>query len=241
MRIPIAPRDGHVRAAYRARCSGAGPMTVVRTCYYTTVPPPNPAHRAKESDRIGAQRIGRRALGRGLGVQHHHCEGVEDARKPRGQTVGQQAEGGVALGRLSASDACSGQRRAHVGAVTCQRTSTVRMIRTPLKAYMVPHPGTAAAARTHNMQSHSMASIPASATRMKFKRDSAATCDVSQPLATGCVRRWIRSVLATPSVSRPTGTANESLSPRSGPEPRRQGVRPRKPRPVLGSARGSSE
>ena len=210
---------------------------------YTTDPPQNgnPAHHDRESDRIGAQRIGRRALGRGLSVQHHHFEGIDDARKPRGQTVAKQAEGGVALGTLSASDACSGQRRARVGAVTCQRTFAVRMIRTPLKACMAPHPGTATAARTHSMQLHSKASIPASATRMKFKRDNAVPCEVSQPLATGCVRRWVRSILATPSVSRPTGTANESLSPRSGPEPRRQAVRPRKARPVLGSARGSSE
>ena len=66
---------------------------------------------------------------------------VKARGQPRGQTVGQQAEGGVALGAIPASDACPARGLARVGAVACQRTSSVRMIRTPLKACIAPRLG----------------------------------------------------------------------------------------------------
>ena len=44
----------------------------------------DPAHRARELDRVGAQRIARRAQARGLlGVRHHLFDLIEGARNPR--------------------------------------------------------------------------------------------------------------------------------------------------------------
>ena len=107
-----------------------------------THPALDPAHRARELDRIAAQRIGRRAQARGLlGVRHHRFEGIEGARKPSGQTVGQQAEGGVTFGAVPASDACSARGLARVGPVACQRTSPVGVIRAALKPCIAPRLG----------------------------------------------------------------------------------------------------
>ena len=49
----------------------------------------DPAHRSRELDRVGAQRIARRAQARGLlGVRHHLFDLIEGARKPCGQAIG---------------------------------------------------------------------------------------------------------------------------------------------------------
>ena len=99
----------------------------------------DPAHRSRELDRVGAQRIARRAQARGLlGVRHHLFDLIEGARKPCGQAIGQQAEGGVAFGAVPASDSCPARGLARVGAVAGERTSPVRMIRTALEACIAP-------------------------------------------------------------------------------------------------------
>ena len=99
----------------------------------------DPAHRSRELDRIAAQRIARRAAARGLlGVRHHLFDLIEGAREPCGQAIGQQAEGGVALRAVPASDSCPARGLARVGAVAGERTSPVRMIRTPLEACIAP-------------------------------------------------------------------------------------------------------
>ena len=78
----------------------------------------DPAHRSRELDRIAAQRIARRAAARGLlGVRHHLFDLIEGAREPCGQAIGQQAEGGVALRAVPASDSCPARGLARVGAV----------------------------------------------------------------------------------------------------------------------------
>ena len=65
----------------------------------------DPAYRAREPDRVAAQRIGRRAHTRSpLGMRHHRFERIEFTGQPCSQTVRQQAEGGVALGAVPASD-----------------------------------------------------------------------------------------------------------------------------------------
>ena len=76
-----------------------------------------------------------------LGVRHHRFEGIEGARKPSGQTVGQQAEGGVTFGAVPASDACSARGLARVGPVAGQRTSPVGVIRTAIEACIAPRLG----------------------------------------------------------------------------------------------------
>ena len=107
-----------------------------------TDPAPDPTHRPWKPDRIGAQRIGRRGKARGLlGGGDDRFEHIESPGQPRGQAVGQQAEGGVTLGAVPASDACPARGLARTGAVACQRTSPVRGIRTPLKACIAPRPG----------------------------------------------------------------------------------------------------
>ena len=111
----------------------------------------DPAHRSRELDRVGAQRIARRAQARGLlGVRHqassrsernHLFDLIEGAREPCGQAIGQQAEGGVAFGAVPASDSCPARGLARVGAVAGERTSPVRMIRTALEACIAPRLG----------------------------------------------------------------------------------------------------
>ena len=107
-----------------------------------THPALDPAHRPRELDRIAAQRIARRSQARGLlGVGHYLFDLVELPRKPCGQTIGQQTEGGVALRAVPASDLRPARALARVGAVACQRTSPVRVVRTARKPCIAPRPG----------------------------------------------------------------------------------------------------
>ena len=86
--------------------------------------------------------IGRGGQARGLlGVGHHLFDLVQLARKPCGQTLRQQAEGGVALGAIPASNLRAARGLARVGAVACQRTSAVRVIRAALKPCIAPRLG----------------------------------------------------------------------------------------------------
>ena len=111
----------------------------------------DPAYRAREPDRVAAQRIGRRAHTRSpLGMRHqassrsernHRFERIEFTGQPCSQTVRQQAEGGVALGAVPASDLRPARGLARVGAVACQRTSAVRVIRAALKPCIAPRLG----------------------------------------------------------------------------------------------------
>ena len=102
----------------------------------------DPAYRSREPHRVAAQRIGRCAAARSpLGMRHHRFERIEFTGQPRGQTVRQQAEGGVALGAVPASDLRPARGLARVGAVACQRTSAVRVIRAALKPCIAPRLG----------------------------------------------------------------------------------------------------
>ena len=104
-----------------------------------THPACDPAHRPRELDRIAAQRIGRGGQAWGLlGVGHHRFEGVELTRKPGCEAVRQQAEGGVALGAVPASDVRPARGLARVGAVACERTAPVGVIRTLPEACIAP-------------------------------------------------------------------------------------------------------
>ena len=108
-----------------------------------TDPALDPAHRPRELDRVAAQLIGRGGQTRGLlGVGHHRFDLVKLTRKPCGQTVRQQAEGGVALTTVPASDLCPARGLARVGAVARQRTSPVGVIRTAIEPCITPRPGT---------------------------------------------------------------------------------------------------
>ena len=103
---------------------------------------PHPAHRSRELDRIAAQRIARRGQARGLlGVGHHLFDLVELPRKPCGQTLRQQAERGVALRAVPASNLRPARTLARVGAVACQRTAPVRVVRAALKPCIAPRLG----------------------------------------------------------------------------------------------------
>ena len=102
----------------------------------------DPAYRAREPDRVAAQRIGRRAHTRSpLGMRHHRFERIEFTGQPCSQTVRQQAEGGVALGAVPASDLRPARGLARVGAVACQRTFAVRVIRAALEPCIAPRLG----------------------------------------------------------------------------------------------------
>ena len=102
----------------------------------------DPAYRAREPDRVAAQRIGRRAHTRGpFGMRHHRFERIEFTGQPRGQTVRQQAEGGVALGAVPASDLRPARGLARVGAVVCQRTFAVRVIGAAIEPCIAPRLG----------------------------------------------------------------------------------------------------
>ena len=108
-----------------------------------THPACDPAHRPRKLDGIAAQRIGRRGpTRRPLGVRHHRLDLVELARKPCRQTVGQQAEGGVAVGAVPASDVRPARGLARVGAVACQRAAPVGVIRAARKPCTTPRLGT---------------------------------------------------------------------------------------------------
>ena len=102
-------------------------------------PAMDPAYRARKPDRVAAQRIGRRAHTRSpLGMRHHRFDVVETAGQPCRETVRQQAEGGVAFATVPATDRCSGRRLARIGAVACQRTFPVGVVRAALKACVAP-------------------------------------------------------------------------------------------------------
>ena len=92
--------------------------------------------------RLAAQRIGRRAHTRSpLGMRHHRFERIEFTGQPCSQTVRQQAEGGVALGAVPASDLRPARGLARVGAVACQRTFAVRVIRAAIEPCIAPRLG----------------------------------------------------------------------------------------------------
>ena len=102
----------------------------------------DPAHRPRELDRVAAQLIGRGGQARGLlGVGHHRFELVQLARKPCGQTVRQQAEGGVAFAAIPARNLCPARGLACVSPVTCQRTPPVRVVRAVLEPCIAPRLG----------------------------------------------------------------------------------------------------
>ena len=80
-------------------------------------PTPDPTHGARQLDGLGAQQSCRRTQARCvLGGGHDRLEGHERARQPRGQTVGQQRERGVAVRAVPASDARPARGLARVGA-----------------------------------------------------------------------------------------------------------------------------
>ena len=102
----------------------------------------DPAYRAREPDRVVAQRIGRRAHTRGrLGMRDHRFERIEFTGQPCSQTVRQQAESGVALGAVPASDLRPARGLARVGAVVCQRTFAVRVIGAAIEPCIAPRLG----------------------------------------------------------------------------------------------------
>ena len=68
-------------------------------------------------------------------------ERPEDARQPRRQTVRQKADGRMALRAIPASNLRTARGLPRVGAVACQRTSTVRVIRVALKPCIAPRLG----------------------------------------------------------------------------------------------------
>ena len=91
---------------------------------------------------VAAQRIGRCAHTRSpLGMRHHRFERIEFTGQTCSQTVRQPAEGGVALGAVPASDLRPARGLARVGAVACQRTFAVRVIRAALKPCIAPRLG----------------------------------------------------------------------------------------------------
>ena len=107
-----------------------------------TYPARHPAHRPRELDRIAAQRIARGGQTRRLlAMRHHRFELIEGAGQARRQTIGQQAEGGVALRAVPASDLRPARGLARVGAVACQRTSPVRVVRAALEPCIAPRLG----------------------------------------------------------------------------------------------------
>ena len=126
-----------------------------------THPALDPAHRPRELDRIAAQRIARRGQAQGLlGVGHHLFDLVQLPRKPCGQTLRQQTEGGVALRAVPASDPCPARALARVGAVACQRTAPVRVVRAPPDSggrelpLSQTHAGAAKINRCHRRKTH---------------------------------------------------------------------------------------
>ena len=105
-------------------------------------PASHPSHRARKCDRIGAKRVRRCEKARGpLRVCHHLLELVQGSRQPGRQTVRQQAERGVALGAVPASDARPARGLARIGAVARERTAPLRVVRTARKPCIAPRPG----------------------------------------------------------------------------------------------------
>ena len=112
-----------------------------------THPALDPAHRPRELDRIAAQRIGRGGQARGLlGVGHHRLDLVQLARKPRGQTVRQQAEGGVAFATVPARSPARGLARVGTTNSCGQRSSLAarhafNVLPAPSRSEARPWPG----------------------------------------------------------------------------------------------------
>ena len=105
-------------------------------------PAADPTHGAGKFDGVGAHLVRSRLQAPcALGRHHNSFQHLERARQPRRQTIGQQAEGRVALGAIPASDAHTLRRLALIGPVPCQRTAAVRMLRAPLKPCLAPCPG----------------------------------------------------------------------------------------------------
>ena len=91
---------------------------------------------------VGAKRVRCRDQARGpLGVRHHRFKLFQRPRQPGRQKVRQQAERGMALGAVPASDADPARGLARIGAVACERTSPVRVVRTARKTCIAPRPG----------------------------------------------------------------------------------------------------
>ena len=72
---------------------------------------------------------------------HHRLELVERAGQPGRQTVRQQAERGVTLGAVPASDTGPARGLARVGAVARERTPALRVVRTARETCIAPRPG----------------------------------------------------------------------------------------------------
>ena len=105
-------------------------------------PAAHPMYRAGKLDRVPAQIVRRRlqapsALGRG----GNRLQLVQRARQPRRQTVRQKADGRMALRAIPASNLRAARGLPRVGAVACQRTSAVRVIRAAIKPCIAPRLG----------------------------------------------------------------------------------------------------
>ena len=135
--VPVVSSSGISGSHNEAKANPPG----VVTGRYGTIEL-DPAYRAREPDRVAAQRIGRRAHTRSpLGMRHHRFERIEFTGQPCSQTVRQQAEGGVALGAVPASDLRPARGLARVGAVACQRAFAVRVIRAAIEPCIAPRLG----------------------------------------------------------------------------------------------------
>ena len=104
-----------------------------------THPAAHPPHGAGKFDGVATHLVRRRLQAPcALGRHHNRFQPVERARQPRRQTIGQQAEGRVALGAIPASDAHTLRRLALIRPVPCQRAAAVRMLRALLKNCLAP-------------------------------------------------------------------------------------------------------
>ena len=97
-----------------------------------------PANGARQLD-IGAQAIGRgrEALGL-LDLRDYRLDIAQRARKPGGETVGQQGEGAMGLGAIPARDACTGWVDALIAPVACKRAPAARMDRAARQGCIPP-------------------------------------------------------------------------------------------------------
>ncbi|MCY3792959.1 MAG: hypothetical protein OXG51_01120 [Gammaproteobacteria bacterium] len=142
-------RQGAVAAqapAHRGDAGSAGGQAVgdqadggVQRVAHEPHPASQPAHGAGQLDGVAADGVGRgRQAGRPLGGGHRLLQRVERPRQPRRQAVRQQAERGVALRAVPASDPRAPRRLAPVGAVPRQRAAAARVVRAPLKPCLAP-------------------------------------------------------------------------------------------------------
>ena len=109
-------------------------------------PPAQPTQGAGKLDRVivrGAAHLVRRLLlaARLLRRHNNRFQRIERARQPRRQTVGQKADGRMALTAIPARNLRAGRGLPLVGAVACHRTSAVRVIRAALKPCFAPRLG----------------------------------------------------------------------------------------------------